>query len=156
MLRIDIPERPPLKLDRLVLDLNGTLCVGGALVSGVAERLDILARTLTLHAITADTRGQAVKVLAGLPLTIDILPPGNQDKAKRDFARSLNAQTVAAVGNGANDRLMLAEAALGVALIQAEGACVQAVQAADVVCLNIRDALALLIEPQRLIATLRN
>ena len=49
---------------------------------------------------------------------------------------------------------MLQEAALGIALIQGEGAAVQTLQSADVICTSITHALGLLLFPKRLIATL--
>jgi soluble P-type ATPase len=67
----------------------------------------------------------------------------------------LGAAQVAAVGNGANDEGMLRAAAVGIAVIQQEGTAVATLCAADVVVPDIRAALDLLIEPQRLIATLR-
>jgi len=51
--------------------------------------------------------------------------------------------------------LMLRDAALGICLTEAEGACVQTLQAADIVCRSAKDALNLLLNPKRLIATLR-
>lgn len=52
--------------------------------------------------------------------------------------------------------MMLHEAALGLVVIQAEGAAQIAVAAADIVSKSIEDALDLLLRPKRLIATLRN
>jgi soluble P-type ATPase len=62
---------------------------------------------------------------------------------------------VAAIGNGRNDQLMLAAAALGIAVVQEEGAAIESLSAADVVLPDIRSALDLLLFPKRLIATLR-
>jgi soluble P-type ATPase len=61
-----------------------------------------------------------------------------------------------AVGNGRNDRLMLQESALGIAVILNEGAAMQTLLCADVVCTDIVAALQLLIHPLRLTATLRS
>jgi soluble P-type ATPase len=61
---------------------------------------------------------------------------------------------VVAIGNGRNDRKML-EAALGIALVQVEGGAVATLVSADVLALNILDALDLLRNPKRLVATLR-
>lgn len=58
--------------------------------------------------------------------------------------------------NGRNDHRMLEAAALGVAVLQGEGASVEALMAADVVVPDILAALNLLLLPQRLIATLRS
>jgi soluble P-type ATPase len=51
---------------------------------------------------------------------------------------------------------MVKEAALGIAVIEKEGAAVETLLAADIVCGNILDALELLLNPKRLIATLRS
>ncbi|MBU1001173.1 MAG: ATPase P [Proteobacteria bacterium] len=155
MFRFDIPGRPPLEIIHLVLDLNGTLCVDGDLLPGVAERIRDLAQELYVHVVTADTHGTAARLFSDLPVQLVVLPEGDQDKAKRDFVRDLGASNVAAMGNGCNDRLMLAEAALGVALLQTEGAFATTLLTADVVCREITDALDLLLLPRRLLATLR-
>ena len=54
-----------------------------------------------------------------------------------------------------NDRLMLQTAGLGIAVMQAEGAAVETVLAADVVVPDIIAGLDLLLHPLRLVATLR-
>ena len=62
---------------------------------------------------------------------------------------------MAAIGNGANDADMLQTAAVGIAVLGAEGLAAETLLAADVVCANPLDALDLLLNPRRLIATLR-
>jgi soluble P-type ATPase len=51
---------------------------------------------------------------------------------------------------------MLQSAALGIAVVQREGAGVEALLGADVVICDVHDALQLLRHPKRLIATLRS
>jgi soluble P-type ATPase len=63
---------------------------------------------------------------------------------------------VLAVGNGRNDVLLLEKAALGICVVQLEGAAVISMQAADMVCVDINDALDLLLRSHRMTATLRN
>jgi soluble P-type ATPase len=160
MLTVDIPGDfhggMYLSLAHLVLDYNGTIAEDGVLIGGVPERLVQLAEHLTVHVITADTHGSAAQKLAGLPVSLKILPPGAQNEAKADFVRGLGADQCVAVGNGRNDAMMLHEAALGLVVIQAEGAAQIAVATADIVSKSIEDALDLLLRPKRLIATLRN
>ena len=151
----EIPGMGELKLNHLVLDYNGTLAVDGVVLPGVAEELRILAETLSIHVLTADTFGKAGRGLADLPCDLAVLPPGGQDLAKRDFVIGLGAPQCACVGNGRNDRLMLAEAGLGIAVVLGEGAAGVTLAAADVVCTSITSALALLHNPLRLAATLR-
>ncbi len=59
------------------------------------------------------------------------------------------------MGNGRNDRLMLARAGLGIAVVGPEGAHHEALAAASVVVPDIRAGLDLLLNPKRLLATLR-
>jgi soluble P-type ATPase len=105
--------------------------------------------------VTADTFGFAGAELRGLPATLKLLPPGKQDDAKLAFVQELGAKNCFCVGNGRNDKLMLAESAIGVCLIQKEGASAATLASADIVCVSIIDALELLLNPKRLIATLR-
>ena len=60
------------------------------------------------------------------------------------------------IGNGRNDRLMLKSAALGLAVVLAEGIAGETIPAADVISRSINDALDLLLNPLRLTATLRS
>lgn len=144
-----------LEIEHLVFDYNGTLSVDGKLLPGIAEKLILLAEQFTLHVITADTFGMAAKELENLPCILTILPKENQAEAKRDYIKKLGAEHSAAVGNGRNDRLMLAQAALGIVLLQTEGTAVATFNNADVVCKHATDAMDLFLHPKRLKATLR-
>lgn len=152
---IDIPGFGPLDLAHLVLDYNGTLALDGALLPGVAERIRALDGRVQVRVVTADTFGRVRKELDGLPCEVEILGPGDEAEAKLAVIERLGPARTAAVGNGANDALMLQAAALGVAVIGGEGAAVAAVKAADVTVADILAGLDLLLRPLRLTATLR-
>ena len=156
MIAVAIPGFGSLELRHLVLDYNGTLAVDGALVAGVRDALSALAEELEVHVITADTFGRAGIELRGLPVNLTIVPESGQAEAKLAHVERLGAQSVFAIGNGRNDRMMLAAAAVGVAIVQGEGAAAEAIASADVVAKSITDALDLLREPKRLVATLRS
>jgi soluble P-type ATPase len=155
MLEIPIPGRTVLRLTNLVMDYNGTLAVDGRLLPGVGERLEALASKLDLHVITADTFGQAAIETASLPVALQIIGAGDQAMAKKALVESLGANAVVALGNGANDRLMLETAALGICVLLGEGAATPTLMASDVVVKSPVDALDLLLHPGRLAATLR-
>lgn len=153
-----IPGQDPLEIRHLVLDYNGTMATDGTLVPGVAERvreLNLPPHELSVHVITADTMGTAQRQLEGLPCELSILSPNEQDQAKLEFIQGLGVEQAVAIGNGQNDHLMLATAALGIAVIGEEGAAAQTILASRVVCRDILSALDLLLKPKRLIATLR-
>lgn len=156
MISIDIPGFQKLELVHLVLDYNGTLAVDGELLPGVADLLVSLAPLIKIHVITADTFGLARAELADLPVELTIAPVESQADTKLQFVNGLGAEHVVAIGNGRNDRKMLQAAAIGIALIQREGGSAQAIANADLVCHSVIDALNLLRNPKRLIATLRS
>lgn len=155
MLEINIPGVKPLLLSHLILDYNGTLACDGSLLGGVAARLEILAKKLEIHIVTADTFGSVRAQVAGLPVRLAVIPPENQAQAKGNYIDILGPSNSVAIGNGRNDSLMLKQAALGIAVVQTEGAATTVLLAADLVTPGVIDALDLLLYPDRLRATLR-
>lgn len=155
MLKIDIPGFKLIEAEHLVLDFNGTLAIDGRLIDGLPGKLMQLSEYLNIHILTADTFGTVKDRLGELPFKIIILDAGHQDQQKLNYIRNLDSASVIAIGNGRNDYLMLRESALSIGIIQSEGAYSQIINHAHVICTSINDALALLINPGRLIATLR-
>jgi len=156
VLSIEIPGRGAMTLEHLVLDVNGTIAAGGSLLPGVADALAALGGVLDVVAVTADTHKTASTLDAEAGITVRVIAPGGEGEQKRALLRELGAERTVAIGNGANDALMLAEAAVGIAVIGAEGAALGAIQAADVVVTDVLDAFALLADARRLVATLRS
>lgn len=155
MLEINILGRSELRLRFLVTDYNGTLACDGTLIPEVIPLIRALSTDLEVHVVTADTFGVVANNVRILPVKLTILPLDRQDQGKADYLRQLGAQSTVCLGNGRNDILMLRDAALGICVTETEGACVQTLQAADIVCRSAKDALNLLLNPKRLIATLR-
>jgi len=156
MIEIVIPGYETLQLKYLVLDHNGTLACDGILIEGVKERLQKLADLLEIHVLTADTFGKARAQLRDTPCKLSILTDQNQDIGKINYVRKLGPNQTVSIGNGRNDRYMLKHAALGIAVMLAEGLATEALKNSDVVCTDICDALDLLLNPLRLTATLRS
>ncbi len=156
MIEIEIPGYKTLQLKHLVLDHNGTLACDGILIKGVKECLEKLADDLQIHVLTADTFGKAGSQLEGVPCGLSILPTDNQDVGKLDYVKGLGCDNTVCIGHGRNDRLMLKEAVLGIAVVLKEGVALATLVSADVVCTSIVSALELLMHPLRLTATLRS
>jgi P-type E1-E2 ATPase len=156
VIELDVPGPGLLRLEHLVVDLNGTIAVDGQVLPAVAERLGRLSGRLAIHLLSADTRGQAADAARQLGLRLARVSPGNEAHHKAQYVAGLGHQSAVAIGNGANDHLMLETAALGIAVLGHEGLAVAALSAADIVASSIEDALDLLVNPQRLIATLRH
>lgn len=156
MITVSIPRFGELRLEHLVLDYNGTLAIDGGLIDGVAEELRLLAKDVHLHIVTADTFGRAQESLKDLPVELQIVEKGTEEVAKRDYMTRLGPDSVVAIGNGRNDRLMMRYARIGIAVMQEEGVAEETLAVADVVCPGILSALRLFRHPLRLVATLRS
>lgn len=156
MIDLSLPGRDlELKIRHLMLDVNGTLTVDGLLIPGVKERIELLKEHLEIYLLTADTFGRGAEVAAELGTKFERVNTYEGGLDKRYFLLNLGKENVAAIGNGYNDIYMLEEAILGIAVIGQEGCSVEAIRRADIVVNDINDALDLLLNPKRLVATLR-
>ena len=156
MLRLDIPGFGKLEIRHLVSDFTGTLSVDGRLAEGVRERLERVTALLPVHVLTADTFGTARRALEGVACTLRVFEEPGLDRRKAEYVRRLGAGGVLALGNGRNDRTLLAAARVGVAVCTAEGCAVETVRAADLLVPSAAAALDLVLEPRRLLAGLRS
>jgi len=152
MIPLVIPGRPPIELHHAVFDINGTLAVDGLLSQEVLDRLQALSAQLRLHALTAGTHGNLATIEQALGFPFRQI---STRKEKAAYVQQLQPERVIAFGNGVNDVEMLRLAVIGVAVLGAEGVAAQTLQVADVVALGPLDAIDLLLNPKRLVATLR-
>jgi P-type E1-E2 ATPase len=155
MLSIEIPGFGTVQVSHLVSDFTGTLSVDGLLLPGVKELLADVSRVLKVHVLTADTFQRASFALKDVECSLTVLSGNDIDRKKERFVQDLDPEQVIAIGNGANDRLMLKAARIGIAVIEGEGCAVGALVNADIAARNICDALELLLNPKRCLATLR-
>ena len=153
MIEVEIPGRGQFRLAHAVFDVNGTLALDGELLPGVAERMAALQEKLTVHMLTADTHGRQAAIDAALGMQATIIKRGAVEKSA--YVLQLGADQVTAIGNGANDALMMQTAVISIAVLGPEGLAVPALTAADLVAASITDALDLLLNPRRLVATMR-
>ena len=156
MLELEIPGLETLRLEHLVLDVNGTLALDGKLLEGVSQRLDVLKSSFQIHLLSADTHGGLAAIGQQLGVSaVRLQPGGSEAEQKAAYVRDLGADAVVAIGNGANDVGMLREAKLAIAVLGPEGLAVGVLQHAGVLVASPNDALDLLVHPRRLLATLR-
>lgn len=151
-IKIDIPQRGVVELQHAVFDINGTLAVDGVAVPGVTERLQTLARHVSIHLLTAGTHGNLDELERAFGLPLHMINRGDE---KMRYVQQLGPTNVIAFGNGVNDNGMLRLAAIGVVIMTPEGIALRTLQAADVLIYGPVNALDLLLKPKRLIATLR-
>ncbi len=142
-------------IEHVVFDYNGTLATDGRIPEDIKAKLAVLAEKVHVTVVTADTFGLAQEQLGGMGKVELIIMNQMQDGGfKAEFAAKLGSG-VLAVGNGRNDRMMFQIAALSICVIGKEGASGKTLASADIVVNRIEDALDLLLNDKRMIATLR-
>jgi soluble P-type ATPase len=151
---IDIPGFGPLELENVVLDLNGTLTEAGDFIPGVLDYLEALrAEEFKIYVLSGDTRG-SLKQTFELSADIEaVLTKTAEDK--RRFVESIGPQRTVCIGNGNIDVEMFKVAKLSICTLQAEGAAPRAMLEADIIVTHIKHAFEILLDADKLIATLR-
>ena len=155
MYSVDIPGFGEVKVEVLVSDFTGTLSVDGALLPGVEDRLNRISEFMQVQILTADTFGKAGEALKKVNCAMTILTGADHDLQKEACVKEWGPEKVVALGNGNNDRKMLAAARVGIAVAEGEGCAVEAIVAANILVRSAADGLDLLLNPKRLKATLR-
>jgi soluble P-type ATPase len=151
-IQLEIPGEAAVKVDHLLLDVNGTLTNRGQLLDGVSERLSQLREVVEVQLLSADTFGTLDQLSTELGVKATRVQHGSE---KRALAIELGADRCAAVGNGRNDAEMFSVVKLALAVVGAEGAASATLVAADAVFTSVVDALDLLLEPSVAASTLR-
>ncbi len=154
-MKIDVAfkDSDHLKINHLILDLNGTIAIDGVVIEGVPERIrKIKELGIEIYLFTGDTNGngQAIADQLGIKLKI-----AKDAEAKKLFAIEFDTNKTATIGNGRIDLDLFNTVNLSIAVIQKEGAFTKTLLAADLTTNSILDALDLFIYPNRMIASLR-
>jgi P-type E1-E2 ATPase len=156
MISVSIPGWGDIDIEYLVVDYNGTCALGGKLKEGVKEIMERISRYIKVFIITADTYDNIDS--EGNTIGFSIIKVGKEgsDKEKARIIRELGPEKVVAIGNGANDAMMLREAALGIGVIGEEGCANALIKEADLMVKSIIDAFNIILHPERIVATLRD
>lgn len=155
MIKLSIPGREKLEIAHVVFDVNGTIAFDGHIDEAIKRKIKTLTAQVQVYLLTADTYGMVEQEMGGTGVAIQKVNAPDEDRKKEEFVEKLGAPKTIAVGNGANDAMMLRAAALGICVVDGEGACSDAVVAADMVVYGWEAVFGLLENPQRIIATLR-
>ncbi len=149
-MRINVPNYGVVEFKSVLFDLNGTLGTSGKVPEDVKRLLEKLADRYTVVVLSADTFGTLKGEFESLPVRIERVSSGEE---KAEIAGGY--APYAAVGNGNNDVAMMESAELAFCVIGEEGATVDAMLAADILVKDVRDAIGMLLDEKKLIATLR-
>ena len=154
MKTISIPGWGVIKIKNIVLDLNGTLTESGNIIHGVLDGLQALqSEGFHMYVLSGDTRGTLRQTFDG---SLGIVPVVTMTaKEKKTFVESVGPDQTVCIGNGNIDVEMFKMCKISICTIQAEGATTRALFEADIVVTHIKHALEILLDPEKLIATLR-
>ena len=94
-----------------------------------------------------------IDVLKGLEAVR--IQAGDEKEHKANFIRTLDPMQTIAIGQGANDALMMEAARIGICVLSPEGTALETLLKADLVVPDINSALEILLHPIRLKASLR-
>ncbi len=154
MIHITIPGKPPISVQTLVLDFNGTLACDGVLSDSVKEKLRSLKDSVNIIVATADTHGTAKAQCADLGIPVETFPEAQAAAFKFKIVQNI-VGGVACIGNGFNDAPMCEIADISVAVIGCEGCWTGLLSSCDIAVTSIEAALELFMRPIRIQATLR-
>lgn len=156
MLTYNISGRGKLEIENVVLDYNGTIGTNGKIIEGVKELLYKLKKHVNVYILTADTYGTVKEECRTLGVHILTFPKENAGISKKEIVRKLDGKKTICIGNGYNDIPMFKEAILAIAVIEGEGACGKLLINADIVTRSILEALDIILNENKVKATLRS
>ena len=155
MMKVNVPSIGEFCFEYAVFDMNGTLTTEGILLESTKKRLELLAKKVKIIILTADTFGKAKETFKGLDVELHIISSKSGSEAKSEFLKNIGEKKCIAVGNGNNDALMLKNAGIGIAILGNEGLSVKACSNSDILAKDIDNAIDILLNEKRIIATLR-
>ena len=154
MQTITVPGWGSMEIRNLVLDLNGTMTEAGDFIPGALELLEKLReKGLKIYILSGDTRGSMRQSFQDIPGIEPVVTETALEK--RAFVEKIGPRESVCIGNGNIDVEMFKVAGLSICTVQAEGAATKAILHADVVVTHIKHAFEILLDPKKLMATLR-
>ncbi|MGN8690049.1 HAD family hydrolase [Atopobiaceae bacterium HCP3S3_F7] len=154
MITLAIPGRPTIQVSNVVLDYNGTIAFDGRISPKVGLLIRQLAQACDVLVLTADTYGTARRACAELGVEARTFTSGAASGEKRAIVEGLRGVT-ASVGNGLNDIEMCDAADFSIGVLDGEGICPALISHVDILARSSEEALALLLNTDRIRATLR-
>ncbi len=154
MISIERPGQESLEIEFILIAFEGTLASDRRVHPKAKDRINLLSKRTKIYILTKEEKILMEEVLKKVKAEIIYLMEGEASQQKLVLLRKLGAPQCVAIGNGADDVPMIEEAGLGISVIGKEGTFSEAMKKADLVFMNILDALDFLLKPLRQRATL--
>ena len=154
MISIERPGQGNLDIEFILIDFTGTLASDRRVHPKAKDKIKLLSKRTKIYILTVEEKERVEEVLKKVKAEIVYLREGESSQKKLDLLRQLGPARTVAIGNGVDDVAMIEEAGLGVCVLGKEGTSSEAMKKADVVFMNIVDALDFLLKPLRQKASL--
>ena len=154
MISIERPGQNNLEIEFILIDFEGTLASDRRVHPKAKDKINLLSKRTQIYILTKEQKEHVEEILKKVKAEIIYLMEGKSSQQKLDLLRQLGAARTVAIGNGVDDAPMIEEAGLGICIMGKEGTFSEAMKKADVVFMNILDALDFLLKPLRQKATL--
>jgi soluble P-type ATPase len=154
MIAIQRPGQGPLEVDFILLDFEGALASDRRVHPKAKDKINLISKRTKIYILAKGEKERVAEALRKVKAEIIEFAEGKASEGKLNFLRELGPAKAVAIGNGVDDALMIEESGFGICVIGKEGAAGGAVQKADLVVMNVVDALDFLLKPLRQKATL--
>ncbi len=154
---VKVPWGEKYKINHVVFDLNGTLADHGKIADTTMELLKKLAKETEVYILTADTHETAEELKKEIKDFAQLVVLQSNDHAleKAQFVHALGYRETITLGNGGNDYKMVQESVLSFGVIGGEGFYAPLIQKVDILVDSVDHAIEMLINPMKIVATIR-
>ena len=154
MISIERPGQDNLEIEFILIDFEGTLASDRRVHPKAKDKINLLSKRSKIYILAKEKTELVEERLRKVKAEIAYLTEGEASQKKLDLLRNLGAMRCVAIGNGVDDAPMIEEAGFGICILGKEGTSPEAMKKADVVFMDILDALDFLLKPLRQKATL--
>jgi soluble P-type ATPase len=154
MISIERPGQNNLEFEFILIDFEGTLTSDRRVHPKAKDKINLLSKRAQIYILMKGEKEPVEERLRKVRAEITYLAEAGASQQKLDLLRRLGANRTVAIGNGMDDALMIEEAGFGICIMSKEGTFSETMKKADLVFMNILDALDFLLKPLRQKATL--
>jgi soluble P-type ATPase len=149
MISIERPGQSNLEIEFILIDFEGTLASDRRVHPKAKDKINLLSKRTKIYILAKEKKEVVEERLRKVKAEITYLTEGEASQRKLDLLRNLGAMRCVAIGNGVDDAPMIQEAGFGICTLGREGASSETLKNADVVFVDIVDALDFLLKPLR-------
>jgi soluble P-type ATPase len=154
MITLQRPGQQPLEIEYLLIDYEGTLASDGRIHPKAKDKINLLSKRVKIFILAKTEKEKVEETLRRVKAELFYTAEGDASKQKLTLLLNLGGPRTLVIGNGRDDLPIMQEAGLCLCVIGKEGAASEIIETADIVFINILDALDFLLKPLRQKATL--